>query len=298
MKKNTSFLILSGNLRGMMWMTLSGAVFATNYAIIRFLSEDFHVFQLVFFRNLFGLLILMPFLWSFRHQITMPKRPGIIILRGFLQASSSSLWFYGITVIPLVTATSLMLIEPIIGSILAIFFLGEQNNLKRWVSVFIGFIGALIIVRPGMMDLSIGVGFILTAAFLWSGFLLLGKIQSRDDSTVVVIAYSSALTALLSLIPALYYWVTPTLEQLILLLILGSVATFAYFCITSAYKAGDITIVSPFTFMRTIFAAVVGYYIFSEIVEVWVWIGAAIIVAAATFLARSELKNELIKHKN
>tara|TARA_Y100000746_G_scaffold224797_1_gene227748 strand:+ start:316 stop:1164 length:849 start_codon:yes stop_codon:yes gene_type:complete len=282
----------------MMWMTLSGAVFATNYAIIRFLSEDFHVFQLVFFRNLFGLLILMPFLWSFRHQITMPKRPGIIILRGFLQASSSSLWFYGITVIPLVTATSLMLIEPIIGSILAIFFLGEQNNLKRWVSVFIGFIGALIIVRPGMMDLSIGVGFILTAAFLWSGFLLLGKIQSRDDSTVVVIAYSSALTALLSLIPALYYWVTPTLEQLILLLILGSVATFAYFCITSAYKAGDITIVSPFTFMRTIFAAVVGYYIFSEIVEVWVWIGAAIIVAAATFLARSELKNELIKHKN
>ena len=196
-------------------MTLSGAVFATNYAIIRFLSEDFHVFQLVFFRNLFGLLILMPFLWSFRHQITMPKRPGIIILRGFLQASSSSLWFYGITVIPLVTATSLMLIEPIIGSILAIFFLGEQNNLKRWVSVFIGFIGALIIVRPGMMDLSIGVGFILTAAFLWSGFLLLGKIQSRDDSTVVVIAYSSALTALLSLIPALYYWVTPTLEQLI-----------------------------------------------------------------------------------
>ena len=279
-------------------MTLSGAVFATNYAIIRFLSEDFHVFQLVFFRNLFGLLILTPFLWSFRHQITMPKRPGIIILRGFLQASSSSLWFYGITVIPLVTATSLMLIEPIIGSILAIFFLGEQNNLKRWVSVFIGFIGALIIVRPGMMDLSIGVGFILTAAFLWSGFLLLGKIQSRDDSTVVVIAYSSALTALLSLIPALYYWVTPTLEQLILLLILGSVATFAYFCITSAYKAGDITIVSPFTFMRTIFAAVVGYYIFSEIVEVWVWIGAAIIVAAATFLARSELKNELIKNKN
>ena len=279
-------------------MTLSGAVFATNYAIIRFLSEDFHVFQLVFFRNLFGLLILMPFLWSFRHQITMPKRPGIIILRGFLQASSSSLWFYGISVIPLVTATSLMLIEPIIGSILAIFFLGERNDLKRWVSVFIGFIGALIIVRPGMMDLSIGVGFILTAAFLWSGFLLLGKIQSRDDSTVVVIAYSSALTALLSLIPALYYWVTPTLEQLILLLILGSVATFAYFCITSAYKAGDITIVSPFTFMRTIFAAVVGYYIFSEMVEVWVWIGAAIIVAAATFLARNELKNELIKNKN
>lgn len=281
-----------------MWMTLSGAVFAANYAIIRFLSEDFHVFQLVFFRNLFGLLVLTPFLWNSRHQIALPKRPRIIIMRGFLQASSSSLWFYGITVIPLATATSLMLIEPIIGSILAIFFLKEPNDLKRWVSVFIGFIGALIIVRPGMMEVSIGVGFIITAAFLWSGFLLLGKIQSRDDSTVVVIAYSSALTALLSLIPALFYWVIPTLEQLILLLILGSIATFAYFCITSAYKAGDITIVSPFTFMRTIFAAGVGYFIFSEIAEVWIWIGAAIIVTAATFLARSEFKNELIKNNN
>jgi len=282
----------------MLWMTLSGAVFAANYAIIRFLSVDFHVFELVFFRNLFGLLVLAPFLWRSRHEIRIPKRPGIIVMRGFLQAGSSSLWFYGVTVIPLVTATSLMLIEPIIGSILAIFFLKEPNDPKRWLSVFVGFIGAMIIVRPGFIEFSIGVGFILTAAFMWSGFLLLGKVQSRDDPTVVVIAYSSALTVLLSLVPALFYWVTPTLEQLILLLILGSIATFAYFCITNAYKTGDVTIVSPLTFMRTIFAAVVGYFIFSEIPEIWIWIGAAIIVVAATYLARIEFKNDRIRNSN
>jgi drug/metabolite transporter (DMT)-like permease len=282
----------------MLWMVLSGAVFAANYAIIRYLALDFHVFQLVFFRNLFGLLVLTPFLWRSRHKISMPKRPGIIMMRGFLQTGSSSLWFYGVTVIPLVTATSLMLVEPIIGSILAIFLLKEPNNSKRWLSVFIGFIGALIIVRPGLIEFSLGVSFILTAAFMWSGFLLLGKVQGRDDPTVVVIAYSSALTVLLSLIPALFFWVTPTLNQFLLLVILGSVATFAYFCITSAYEAGDITIVSPLTFMRTIFAAIVGYFIFSEIPEVWVWIGGAIIVAAATYLARNEFRSEFSEHTN
>jgi drug/metabolite transporter (DMT)-like permease len=272
----------------MLWMTLSGAVFAANYGIIRVLALDFHVFELVFFRNLFGLLVLTPFLWRSRHEIEKPKRPSIIVLRGFLQAGSSSLWFYGVTVIPLATATSLMLIEPIIGSVLAIFLLKEPNDPKRWLSVFLGLIGALVIIRPGMVELSLGVGFILTAAVMWSGFLLLGKVQSRNDPIVVVIAYSSALTVLLSLVPALFFWVTPTIEQLFLLIILGTVATAAYFCITNAYKAGDVTVVSPFNFMRTIFSAIVGFFVFSEVPEACVWFGAAIIVAAATYLARVE----------
>jgi drug/metabolite transporter (DMT)-like permease len=282
---------ISGNLRGMLWMTLSGAVFAANYGIIRILSLDFHVFELVFFRNLFGLLVLTPFLWRSRHEIKKPKRPSIIVLRGFLQAGSSSLWFYGVTVIPLVTATSLMLIEPIIGSVLAILLLKEPNDPKRWLSVFLGMIGALVIIRPGMVEFSLGVSFILTAAIMWSGFLLLGKVQSRDDSIVVVIAYSSALTVLLSLVPALFFWVTPTIEQLFLLVILGTVATAAYFCITNAYKAGDVTVVSPLNFMRTIFSAIVGFFVFNEMPEAWVWFGAAIIVAAATYLARVEFQS-------
>jgi drug/metabolite transporter (DMT)-like permease len=283
--------VLSDNLRGMLWMTLSGAVFATNYAIIRYLAVDFHVFELVFFRNLFGLIVLTPFLWRARHKITKPKRPGIIAMRGILQAGSSSLWFYGVTVVPLVTATSLMLIEPIIGSILAIFVLKEPNDYRRWISVFIAMIGALVIVQPGVLEISVGVGFVLTAAVMWSGFLVLGKVQSREDPVVVVIAYSSGLTVLISLVPALFVWVTPTLEQFFWLIVLGSIATFAYFCIANAYKTGDVTIVSPFTFMRTIFAATVGYIIFSEVPEFWVWVGAAIIVVAGSYLARVEIRS-------
>jgi drug/metabolite transporter (DMT)-like permease len=274
----------------MLWMTLSGAVFAANYAMIRHLAQDFHVFELVFFRNLFGLLVLTPFLWRMRHSITKTKRPGLILTRGILQAGSSSLWFYGVTVVPLALATSLMLIEPIIGSILAIILLKEPNDFRRWLTVLVGFIGALVIVRPGIIEVSTGIGFILVAAVMWSGFLLLGKVQSREEPVAVVIAYSSAVTVVLSLIPALFFWVTPNFEQLIKLIILGSVATFAYFCITNAYKAGDVTVVSPLTFMRTIFASIVGFVFFSEIPETWMWIGAAIIVAAATYLARMEMK--------
>lgn len=274
----------------MLWMTLSGAVFAANYGVIRHLAVDFHTFELVFFRNLFGLIVLAPFLWRARFDIRKPKRPGIIFARGLLQAGSSSLWFYGVTVIPLVTATSLMLIEPIIGSVLAIFLLKEASNLRRWMTVIIGLVGALVIVQPGVMEISVGVSFVLMAAAMWSGFLLLGKVQSRDDPIVVVIAYSSGMTVLLLLVPAILVWQTPSFEQFIWLLILGSIATFAYVCIANAYKAGDVTVVSPFTFMRTIFAAIVGFVVFSEVPEPWVWLGAAIIVAAASYLARLEMR--------
>jgi drug/metabolite transporter (DMT)-like permease len=146
-------------------------------------------------------------------------------------------------------------------------------------------------VQPGVLEISVGVGFVLTAAVMWSGFLVLGKVQSREDPVVVVIAYSSGLTVLISLVPALFVWVTPTLEQFFWLIVLGSIATFAYFCIANAYKTGDVTIVSPFTFMRTIFAATVGYIIFSEVPEFWVWVGAAIIVVAGSYLARVEIRS-------
>ena len=92
---------------------------------------------------------------------------------------------------------------------------------------------------------------------------------------MVVVAYASAVTIPLSLIPALFFWVTPTLEQLAFLLLMGAVATLAYYCITKAYGAGEVTVIAPFTFARTLFAATVGFFIFREIPEVWVWLGAA-----------------------
>lgn len=284
-------LLNSGNLRGMLWMVLSGAVFATNYTTIRFLAEDFHVFELVFFRNLFGLLVLAPFIWRMRHQITRTKRPGLVIARGVCQTSASAMWFFGLTVIPLAMATSLMLIEPVVGSVLAIVFFKERSNIRRWLAVIVGLAGALLIVRPGFADISIGALLILLASFFWAGYLLLGKVQTRDESAVVVVAYASAVTIPLSLIPALFFWVTPTLEQLGFLLLMGAVATLAYYCITKAYGAGEVTVIAPFTFARTLFAAVVGFFIFREIPEVWVWLGAGLIVIAATYLARFEMKN-------
>ena len=275
----------------MLWMTLSGAAFASNYAVIRHLAQDIHIFELVFFRNVFGLLALTPFLWRLRHDLKRPKRPSLIVWRGALQTMSSSGWFYGMTVVPLASATALMLIEPIIGSILAIIIFKEKSKPNRWLAVALGLIGAMIIVRPGFAPFSWGVISIMAAATLWSCFLLIGKAQSQDEPVVVVVAYPSALTAPLSLIPAVFFWTTPSLEQLLWMVVLGSVATFAYYCITTAYKIGEVTVVSPLTFLRMVFAAIVGFILFQEIPEIWVWLGGILVVLAGTYLARSELKS-------
>jgi len=291
MTAGPNVLVKTDNLRGMLWMTLAGAVFATMYALIRNLGQDIHVFELIFFRNLFGLIVLVPFIWRLRRSLSRPKRPGLIFWRGSFQTVSSCLWYFGVTVIPLASAAAIMLIEPIVASVLAIIIFKEPSRLGRWVAVAVGGLGALIIIRPGYVDVSMGAAAVLMAAVLWSCFQLMGKVHSREEPVAVVIAYSSALTVPLSLIPALFFWVTPTLEQFAGLILLGAVATFGYYCITSAYKVGDVTVVSPLTFMRLIFASIVGYVAFSEIPDLWVWVGALVVVGSVTYLARLEVKS-------
>lgn len=290
MKTRAENILSSGNLRGMMWMVLSGLCFAANYAVIRHLAADIHVLEMVFFRNLFGLMVLIPFIWRIRHTIRRPKSWSIIFGRGVLQTGASGLWYYGVTLIPLAMATSLMMIEPIVGSMLAILLLKEPNHMSRWMAVGVGLLGALIIVRPGLIEVSVGSAAIIVAAILWSGYLLLGKIQSRDDPVSLVVAYASAITVPLSLIPVLFFWVTPNFEQFLWLILMGAVATGGYVCLTNAYKLGDVTIVSPLTFTRTIFAAIVGFLVFAEVPEIWVWIGSIVIVASNTNLARQEIR--------
>lgn len=278
------------NIKGMLWMILAGAVFATMYALIRWLGKEIHVFEMIFFRNLFGLAMLLPFIWRMRHSLGRPKRPGLIVWRGLFQTTSSCLWYYGVTVIALASASALMMLEPIVGSILAIIIFKEKSRLDRWVAVFAGLVGALIIVRPGSVDFSFGAGAVIIAAVLWSGFQLMGKVHSREEPVAVVVAYSSALVVPLSFIPALFFWVTPSLEQIAGLIMLGAVATFGFYCMTSAYKFGDVTVVAPLTFVRLIFAATLGYFMFSEVPDNWIWVGAIIVVTSATYLARLEMK--------
>jgi drug/metabolite transporter (DMT)-like permease len=280
----------SGNIQGMVWITLASAVFAINFTLIRKLGADIHAFELVFFRNLFGFLFLIPFLLRSGRQGLIPARPSLMALRGLMQTFALLFWYWALIVTPFAMAVSLSLLEPIFASIIAILFLREKSSPARWAVVIIGLAGSLIIIRPGFQEVSLGALAALGSAVFWGVFLIVGKVQTRVDTVVFVVAYPTLLVVPLSLIPASFVWQWPSMEQYFWLFMTGVLSSVAGLMFAKAYQVGEVTAVAPMSFSRLIFAAIVGFVFFSEIPEIWVWAGGAVIIAAGIYLGRIEAR--------
>ncbi|MAF46794.1 MAG: DMT family transporter [Rhodospirillales bacterium] len=282
--------LASNNLLGMGWMVMASAVFSANFTVIRTLGSEVHVFELVFFRNLFGFIFLIPFLIRAGRAGLIPSRPGLTGLRGLMQTCALMFWYYALIVTPFAMAASLSMLEPIFASIIAILILREKASLARWAVVIFGLAGSLIIIRPGFGALSLGALAAVSSAMFWAVFLIIGKVQTRDDSLISVVAYPTLLVVPMALIPASFFWQWPTPEQYMWLLLTGILSSTANLMFTKAYQIGEVTAVAPMSFARMIFAAIAGYLFFSEVPEIWVWIGGALIIAAGIYLTRIEAK--------
>ena len=255
----------SGNIQGMAWIVMASAVFAVNFTLIRKLGAEIHAFELVFFRNLFGFIFLIPFLIRAGRSGLMPSRPGLMALRGLMQTFALLFWYWTLIVTPLAMAVSLSLLEPIFASIIAILVLREKSSPARWVVVVIGLLGSLIIIRPGFQAVSLGALSALASAVFWGVFLIVGKVQTRSDSVISVVAYPTLLVVPLAVIPAAFFWQWPSLEQYFWLFMTGVLSSVAGLMFAKAYQVGDVTAVAPLSFSRLIFAAIVGFLFFSEI---------------------------------
>lgn len=283
------------NVQGMIWMVLAGAVFSLTFTVIRILGDSLSVFELVFLRNLFGFLVFIPFLMRAGTENLRPVKPLLLSARAVAQVAALSTWYFGLLVTPLAAATALGLVEPIFMALLAVWVLKEKSSPARWLAVIAGFAGSLIIIRPGFTDISLGGLSVILSALFWAIFVLLGKMLTRHSSALVVTAYPTALVVPIALIPALFDWQWPTPPQWGLLVLAGGLSSFANWCLARAFQVGEVTAVSPIAFTRLIFSALLGFFIFAEVPELWVWVGGALIVAAGTYLARIEARDAALR---
>jgi len=280
----------SGNFQGMVWIVGACAIFALNFTLIRKLGADFHAFELVFFRNLFGFLFLIPFLVRSGRRGLIPRRPGLMVMRGVVQTFALLFWYFSLIVTPFAMAISLSLLEPIFASIIAITVLREKSNLTRWMVVIIGLAGSLIIIRPGFLAVSAGALSALAAALFWGVFLIVGKVQTRTDTVISVVAYPTLLVVPLALIPAAFVWTWPSPEQYFWLFLTGALSSVGGLMYAKAYQVGDVTAVAPLSYSRLLFGALVGFLFFAEVPEIWVWVGGAMIMGAGIYLGRNEVR--------
>jgi drug/metabolite transporter (DMT)-like permease len=282
---------LPANLRGMIFMLASTVLFAAAHGIIRHLSTDIHPFEIAFFRNMFGFILLAPLILRSHGGLLQTRRLPLHMLRALLNAAAMLLFYMALAMAPLAEVTALGFAAPVFATVLAIPMLGEKVGIRRWLAILAGFAGAMIILRPGFQAVSGGAMAAFVSAGIWAFVLIIIKRLGRTESALTISAYMVTLVMPLSLIPALFVWTWPSPADIPWLIAIGVLCTIAQTLVAYALKSGDAQVVMPMEFFRLIWIATIGYIVFVEVPTVFTWIGSTIIVASASYIAYRESRN-------
>jgi len=272
------------------WMLLACAGFACMTGIVRHLTDwGIHPFEVAFFRNFFSFFVMLPWMIGTGIAGLRTARLSLYTARAAIGMLSMLAWFWSVSLLPIAEATALGFTAPFFTTILAALVLHEVVRLRRWTAVVVGFIGTLVILRPGTADLAaLGVAASLFAAATQAVSTILIKTLARTESPNAIVAYMGIYLTPMSLVPALFVWTWPSWVQLVWLALLGLVATFAHLCFTRALRVADASAVVPIDFARLVFVALIGIFVFDQIPSVWTWVGAAIIFASGVYIVRRE----------
>ena len=275
-------------MRGIVLMCLSTVAFSIMHGLVRFVSEVLPPFQIAFFRNVFGLAFLLPLLMRSRFAILRTKQIGLHALRGVINMAAMLMFFTALSISPIAKVTALGFTAPIFMAILAVLVLGERFRIYRWSAIFLGFVGMLIILRPGLVAIDTGALLVTGSAALWAVAMIIIKIQSRTESSLTIVAYMGIFLGVFSIAPALWVWQPFGLKTLGLMVLIGLFGSIAQMAISQSLKETDPTVIMPFDFLKLIWTAMIGVWFFAEIPDIYTWIGAAVIFLSGFFIALRE----------
>ena len=283
-----AFNKLPATVRGAIWMVLGGLSLIFLAIVIRGIQEKFNVLQMIFLRSVVSFIIILP--WALRQNSRdiKTRRLPLHIFRNTIHYLGNVGWFIGVTLVTLADLQALQFTVPLFTILMAIIFLGEKVGVHRWTATCIGFIGALIIIRPGFIELSTGTIAVVLSAIFYAASQTSTKSLSNTDSPNAILFYMSIIFVPLSAIPAFYVWVTPGLGDLVPITLLGIFGYAAHACIIRAFAAADASYVMPFDFFRLPIAAIFGFILYQEWPDFWVWAGGATIFAATYYITWRE----------
>lgn len=278
----------SPELRGILLMSLSTVGFAIMHTAIRYATFELSAFQIAFFRNFFGILIFMPIIFRNGLGFMKTERLGLHAFRGLLNIGAMLLYFNALAITEVAHVTALSFSSPVFASILAVIVLGERFRLRRWVAIALGFFGVVLIIRPGVIPLELGPMMVVCSALIWAMVLMIIKIMSRTESSLTIVAYMNLFLAIYSLGPAIWFWTWPSLEGWALMVLIAVAGTLSQLCVSQSLHETEPTVVMPFDFLKLIWAAVLGFWVFGEIPDTFIWIGGSVIFASSFYLAWRE----------
>ena len=257
---------------------------------IKLAQEELNVFTTGFLRFFFGFLIIIPYILKTKFKVFNTSNLKIHILRSALNLPAMLLGFAALAILPLEKITAIHFVVPLLVTILAVIFLKEKIYLYRSLALIIGFLGVLIILRPGIVDISIGIYMALTSSLIWSVVIVLTKKVSKDDSAITILSHQYLYMSLFSLPLVIYFWDQPNFKTIIFILCAAMSGTILHIALNHAYKLVDVSMTQPYSFLGLIVSSVIGYFVFSDKPDLYTWLGASVIFCGVILISYRELQ--------
>lgn len=281
---------LSPFARAALYMTISAVLFGIMAVTIRLASKQLHPFQIAFFRNLFGFVFTLPLLYRAGWGLLRTERLPLYFFRCLIGMVGMLAGFWAIVHLPLAQAIALSYSTPLFVTIGAVLVLGEVVRARRWTAVLVGFVGVLVLVRPFGDAFTAGALVALLAAAMSASTAISIKFLSRTEAPDAIVIWTTMIWVPLSVLPALVYWQWPNAESWLWVILAGLFGTLAHLFWTRAFKLGDVSALTPISFVQLPVVAVLAYMLFDEKLDRWTALGAAIIFGSNLYIARREAR--------
>ena len=275
---------------GVLWMLATGVAFVGVNGIVRHLGTDLPAAQSAFIRFAIGLVFLLPAMWQAR-ALRFPREVMALFgWRGLLHVAAVILWFYAMARVPVAEMAAIAFLNPVIVLVIAGVLLGEGLGRGRVLSVIVAMAGALVVLRPGLREISVGhLAQLAATLFFAVSYIFAKRLSGLAPASVVVSVLSVTVT--LGLAPiAWWVWQPVRDHQLAWLTLVAALATFGHYAMTRAFRAAPLAVTQPVTFLQIVWAAILGALVFGEAVDGFVLLGGAMIVAAVSLNTWAEAR--------
>jgi len=270
-------------------LAISATLFGSSMgAGVKLLSDDLHPIIICFYRCLMGLILIIPFVALNNFKALKSNNTKLQLIRASINIISMICWFSAIGIMHFEKATALGFTTPLFTTILAVIVLGEVIRFHRTAALILGFIGIIIIIRPGYVPFEFGTLLMLAASLSFSFVLIFVKKLSATDSSLTIIFYHLLYMTPVFFILSLFYWESVSFNQLIIFVFMGASGLLSHWCLAQAFKLSDTTFVMPLQFTKLIWASLIGLFIFAEQPDVWTWVGGVIIFISVVYITYRE----------
>ena len=276
-------------MKAIFYNLLAWAILPFMDTIAKYLSSEISFFQITWARYFFTVFFTLPFMFFFfRKNLTWTTQPKLQIFRGLTLFFANVLFFYSISVISMAKALTLAFVAPLITTALSPIFLGEKVGFRRWSAVIVGFVGSLIVIRPGFIEFNLASIAALGTGFFYGIYLIITRKLHSSDSPLLTLLLTGVVGAVVASFLVPVVWINPTFNQWSLLALMGIFACLGHLFLILSLKYADASKLAPLGYFEIITNIILGYYFFGDFPHYWTWLGLIIIVCSGIYISLRE----------